>query len=81
MIINAYSIIKVSITNNEDVRRTEDDEVIKKTKNEIYNVGEFESPAEAEKYEQEVMIQSGGKATNEDVKNMSDDISCISSCC
>jgi len=69
------------------VRTTEDGEVIKKTKNGIDYVGEFDSPDEEEKYEQEVMAQSGGgdaanedsteetqpKYTAEDANNMSDD--------
>ncbi|WP_210142161.1 hypothetical protein [Staphylococcus sp. GDY8P57P] len=70
-----------------EVRTTEDGEVIKKTKNGIDYVGEFDSPDEEEKYEQEVMAQSGGgdaanedsteetqpKYTAEDANNMSDD--------
>jgi len=69
------------------VRTTEDGEVIKKTKNGIDYVGEFDSPDEEEKYEQEVMAQSGGgdaanedsteetqpKHTAEEAKNMSDE--------
>lgn len=72
--------------NTDEVRTTEDGEVIKKTKNGIDYTGEFDSPEEEEEFEKGVMAQSGGGATNEenteesspkytaeDAKNMSDD--------
>lgn len=72
--------------NTDEVRTTEDDEEIKKTKNGIDYTGEFDSPEEEEEFEKGVMAQSGGGAKNgenteestpkytaEDAKNMSDD--------
>lgn len=63
--------------NNEDVRTTEEGDVIKKTKNGIDYVGKFDSPEAEEKYEQDVKSQTGGGATdNEEApnpKDMSDD--------
>ncbi|MBF7020832.1 hypothetical protein [Staphylococcus kloosii] len=63
--------------NNEDVRTTEEGDVIKKTKNGIDYVGDFNSPEAEEKYEEDVKSQSGGGATDKEEtpnpKDMSDD--------
>ncbi|MEB6290486.1 MULTISPECIES: hypothetical protein [Staphylococcus] len=54
----AYNINEES--NTDEVRTTEDSEEIKKTENGIDYTGEFDSLEEKEKFEKDVMSQSGG---------------------
>ncbi|MCI2949027.1 hypothetical protein FH144_11575 [Staphylococcus caledonicus] len=64
--INSEEPATIEKTNTNELRTTEDGEVIKKTKNGIDYVGEFKSPEEEAKYEREVMSQTGGGPTSKE---------------